>query len=608
MSDKKSLVMDRKGISKKNLINFAFVFIIVGFIISLLGFAIAGPYSFWGSGNSTTLDYYRVTGIVVNEDAVNNFSILINSTNLRGGLAYNITRINITLPTELIYINDTMAIGGNLSLNGTNLFISINMNVTTSRKQLSWFNGSADTTVIPLGTNVTTGDIGFNNSRIYFNFTGYEPGVYNMTVRVFYNGSDPLLSSNLTYIQITVNDTTLPKIWDENISIYANNVNYTNSSGAWNNHKNFSGVIMVNVTATDNGGIKDVRINITNSTGGRGNLTDQFYATNASTSPLWWNTSIDTRRFPDGNYTIWVIVNDTSNNLNWSKMANITIDNTPPTGTLTCTPTSVNFYDTVTCTCTSTDALGINAAGNAYTASPSTSEGGVHTEYCYFTDNAGNPGSTSDTYEVEWATDGHTTSGGGEGTPSKSIATISAETPIVMGGFAEGSGVKEIEVTTTSSVSNAQITVTKYDSTPSTISTSKSSAYKYIKVDTQNLADKLSKATMNIYVEKSWVSEQGITKEDVALFKYDESANTWNELTTTYSTEDDTKYYYTVEVTSFSYFAIAPKSAVISEEVPGEGEEQPSTAVPIGVWIVIGVIILAAIIGGGVVLSKKKRR
>ena len=91
---------------------------------------------------------------------------------------------------------------------------------------------------------------------------------------------------------------------------------------------------------------------------------------------------------------------------------------------------------------------------------------------------------------------------------------------------------------------------------------------------------------------------------DVAVFKFDESAGEWNELSTTYSDADDTYYYYTVELNSFSYFAIGEKAVVES------GSETDVTSTPESnkkaMWIIIILVLLAAVAAGWYFWNNKK--
>jgi PGF-pre-PGF domain-containing protein len=185
--------------------------------------------------------------------------------------------------------------------------------------------------------------------------------------------------------------------------------------------------------------------------------------------------------------------------------------------------------------------------------------------------------------------------GGGYGRERKTIH-ISKD-------FSPETGVKKIEldVIDESQVDEAQsigITVVKYDSLPATLSFAKTGqVYKYLQVETENLGSDLENAKITFQVEKSWQIENNLGEEDVALFKFDGSLGKWNELQTTFSSEDGTYYYYDAELASFSYFAIGKKEiASEDEEIPViQGEPRKSTNVPV-ILIIFVVVLLISII------------
>ena len=160
------------------------------------------------------------------------------------------------------------------------------------------------------------------------------------------------------------------------------------------------------------------------------------------------------------------------------------------------------------------------------------------------------------------------------------------------------------------------MTVTKYDSKPAQVSKEKEgNVYQYLQINTENLINKLNKATVQFKVEKSWAEKKGLSKEKVSVSKFNESAKEWMELETKYSNEDSQYYYYNVELTSFSYFAISDKSvakdpaATDSNSKTGAENDVKSAKNLTWLWIVI--IILAV----GIILSlllrhhsKKKKR
>jgi PGF-pre-PGF domain-containing protein len=171
--------------------------------------------------------------------------------------------------------------------------------------------------------------------------------------------------------------------------------------------------------------------------------------------------------------------------------------------------------------------------------------------------------------------------------------------------FNKETGVKEIQIEVNNNAQNVKIIVSKYESKPANVSVSKDDTYKYLQVETKNLTDKLKKAIMKVQVEKSWVSGKRLTKEEVAVFKFDETAKIWNKLDTTFNEEDTTYYYYSVELNSFSYFAISASKSLVSET--GEGTTaQPESNLP-WTWIIVGLVVLLVLIGGGFALKKKRK-
>ena len=125
-----------------------------------------------------------------------------------------------------------------------------------------------------------------------------------------------------------------------------------------------------------------------------------------------------------------------------------------------------------------------------------------------------------------------------------------------------------------------------------------------------NVESKLSSATITIQVEKSWVSSNGLERDDIGLSKFNEDLEVWNELPTTFMSEDDTYYYYDSVLTSFSYFAIGEKTIITDEgEEVGVSDERIIEEAERGsnfIWIIIAIILIAAIIGGGVAYKKKQ--
>ncbi|MBI2630157.1 hypothetical protein HYW76_03570 [Candidatus Pacearchaeota archaeon] len=327
----------------------------------------------------------------VNESLGRYYNITV--TNDDPGQWANITRVNITFPSNFTIIIDS---------NGTNSSIASFFNTT---QDLVWIN-------------VSTGGFIINGSSLaYFwiNATA-TPGIYNITVTV-QNKSGNFSS----YIPVTINDTTIPLVANStnslanssspiqrtaihfNVSITeANPTNITfrlyNTTGEVNtttftlsapladgnysinwtglpsgnysynasvknlgnlknstntriaildttapavsfvtpaNRNNYSGNLTINVSVTDvlSAVSPNVYFNITNTSSGV--QTDFFNATLLTAAGYYNQTLLfNATRYPDGDYNITVYSNDSLNNTNRSVSYRITIDNNAPVITL----------------------------------------------------------------------------------------------------------------------------------------------------------------------------------------------------------------------------------------------------------------------------------
>lgn len=598
-------MVDKKRIDRKRLMDLVFVFILAISLVLMLNSAVATTVVYFknisnesnsGYGSPYTRTVYSNLTHIINEDIQYRFNLTINHTG--NMVTENISEINISFFDNFIY-----SAGSNKTWIDLTLLPAPAAFFANTSDTLFWNR----TTVAGYIINNT------NGSSFGFNLTAPTPGKFNITVTLLYNATAGSFI-NKTNITIIVNDTTAPEVFPVNIS---GRLNVTIRS-------NISGDLLLNVSAIDNGGIQSVMFNITlNGTGGS-NVSTVYYGVNSSTSPTSYIYNLNTLRLPDNiNYTLTVWVNDSNGNVNNSvQVKNFTIDNTAPNGTLTCVPDSVGTQDTVTCGCVSSDALsGMNSTdGNSYTVHPTTSYSGSYTTSCNFRDLAGNIGYAYDTYVVDAPSGGTGTGPGGSTTPSTTEtkteiwAQMTPGTSTIMSGFEPDTGVDHIQVDVSTPTQNVRIGVSKYESKPAEISVSPVSTegvYKYLQIKTENLEGKLSKAVMRVQVEKSWVNSSGITKNDIAVYKFSNSTQQWNELPTVYREENSNYYYYEVELNSFSYFAIVAKATVTPEPEP-----EPTTKwltslidkIPVWAWIVAGVIIVMIVVGGGFAISKKKRR
>jgi len=313
--------------------------------------------------------------------------------------------------------------GGNYS--GTMLLnCTTTINASTVSYNVTFYynaSGGATGTVNNLTETIwndTADDGVFNYTSADISWLSDVLRLYNITCYAD-NGTDQEFASATANITI---DNTAPNVTFSGITNTVNNGNY-------------SGTMVINVSVSDATiGIDSVYFNITNSTG------DQHNFTLASTpGGGYYNISVDTTGFTDGLFNVTVWANDTQlNNLNNTEKIQITIDNTAPTVAFTCTPTSVLVGDTVTCSCSGSDATaGVNST--TYTASPSTANTGTYTQNCIVVDTAGNQATASASYTIELSGSG-VSSSGGSGTTS--TFTYSKTIPQTAQEFSE---IKKIE-------------------------------------------------------------------------------------------------------------------------------------------------------------------
>lgn len=477
----------------------------------------------------------------------------------------------------------------------------INFANKTNQSSNQWyFNYTWDTTAIADGRNYTINITAWNVSGTLINSSNLTGNITidnNAPTMTIYYGpaATPTAWPNGTIIKTSVaTNLTL------NISISDNGTGVENSS-VHACYVNIDGSALVNTI----------------------NLTVAMNRSGGSNFSAWCNTSnLNISSLADGNHTIWIYANDTntSSNMRLNKTFYVQIDTTNPTATATCSPTTVSVGDTFPCTCATADATsGINSAesGGSTTSPDGTvvpSSTGVFTYTCSAVDNAALTYSASATYTITQsggAAPSSSGTSGGTSATKKATSTASEINPgaaTVMKYSDPTIGVKQISVEVNNKAQSVQITVTKEAGKPANVSVAKSGkVYQYLHIETKNLADKLNKATVQFKVNKTWVSDNGLTKEKVAVSKFDETGNKWNELTTTYTNEDNSYYYYDVELTSFSYFAISEKGVTASAtgETGGEtGGEETTGGSLTWLWILIVLVVLVAI--GWTVKAKSK--
>ena len=310
--------------------------------------------------------------------------------------------------------------------NSTGIFAPLNATLLYNAS-----GGSADAiygTILVIIENTSANQSTFNSD---VSIAGLADGkIYNITC-MMRNGTDTAYSVAAENVAI---DNTIP-----NSSVIDAPV-----QGA-----NWSGEIKMNATVEDAlTAIASVKFGIRNASA------DELFNLSATkTSGNIWgaNLSTNTTDLPDGRYNISVYTYDHAGNLNSTGLVvPITIDNTIPTVTFSCLPATVYQGDTVTCSCSATDATsGVNASSYIYTASPSTTNTGTYPLTCYATDYSNNTGSKATTYNVE---QGGVGSGGGGGDGITTVTTVATltESQLTAGNTKEISTSQQVKFTVSS--------------------------------------------------------------------------------------------------------------------------------------------------------------
>ncbi|HLD97720.1 MAG TPA: PGF-pre-PGF domain-containing protein [Candidatus Nanoarchaeia archaeon] len=453
-------------------------------------------------------------------------------------------------------------------------------------------NGNA--TRILVGNTTATG-CGINACWVMLNFSlaNVPDGNYTINATIFNASGSYSIKDSVNASLKVIFDTTPPLVV----------ANATPQSG-YNVSSNYS--INISIIDTTLNAFSWVRFNVTTYAG-----VQVAFLTPNNAASNYWNATLDTSTISDGVYNISIVANDTLNNLNNSvNIINFTVDNSVPTISHTCGEATVDRDEVLTCSCGGSDSVsGIETI--SYTVNPSTSSTGSFTTPCTVTNYAGLSKSSSVSYNVIQPAGGGSSGGGGSSVSTtkkveKSIASIEAGAAGIVKNFDKDYGIKEIQIEVNNKAQNVKVTVTKYDGKPAAVSISKTGkVYKYLEI-TSNNQDKLKKAIVRVQVEKSWVNSNGLDKDKLSVSRF--ANNQWNELSTKYISDDTTNYYYDVELTSFSYFAIGQSSASIAETNTADtsgndtttGEEtsetQKSNILTIIIWIVIVVVIVIAIV------------
>ena len=288
-----------------------------------------------------------------------------------------------------------------------------------------------------------------------------------------------------------------------------------------------------------------------------------------------------------------------------------------PTISLELSSSSIYVGNSITVSCSATDGSGVasvtatSSDGTAICSGTSSCSGtykpssvGTKTITCTATDNRGNEGSSSAMLTVYSPSSKSVSS-----VSSTSSIQASASTNKVSAGqsvsynlsLAPNLPLITISVTFANARSGISLTASKIAAPPADAPAVPGIPSAYVKVEKNGFKDSdLSSTTLDFKVEKAWIDENGIDPAKVSVYRLEN--NTWTQLTTTKSGDDEKYIYYTaVSPSGLSIFAISGEKKTAAPPI----EEKPPAAAETGAkpgvdyaWIAIVVIVL--IIAGGV--------
>ena len=497
-----------------------------------------------------------------------------------------------------------------------------------------------------LNFNVTAKNVSgnWNVTRNISGFCGLRCGTQTLTIHA--NDS----SGNKNFTQTITFNPNVPA----NVTVGADTSNGGNNVGG-NSFGNYSVTLGGNYSAKNS----TVRFNVSvdnvsgrqlptyvvflfdNASGNNFNLSGVVDAVNSVTL---WNVSYNVSALEAGSNTVTIYANDSLGNVNNTQTITFTVDKSAPSVTVTCT-SSPAIGATVTCSCTASEATTDIVTGPYFVGTTSASEsttavsGSASSSECYAVDRVGNRGSGTGSWTTAAASSGGGGSGGSSGGVSSgvtgsfsqetwtSINTGETATLEVKNGEV---GITEVNFKVDEMVYGAWVKVAKKDSLPAQVDTFEGKTYKILEI-TKGVAlkdDLLSEITLKFKVLKSWLTENGLGKNQVTIYHFVD--NEWTELTMTAGEDDGTYIHYTAETPGFSYFVIgekgfgvaAPPAAVAeapeapaapeavaeapAEEAPAAAPEEAIEA-PGAVWPWVVVVLVLVAIGAAWYFLKKKK-
>ena len=127
--------------------------------------------------------------------------------------------------------------------------------------------------------------------------------------------------------------------------------------------------------------------------------------------------------------------------------------------------------------------------------------------------------------------------------------------------------VTNIEVTANTDLSSVTFKISEITSQPAGTGdalggtgTGAGEVYQFFSVDKKNLVNSdMSSATMDFRIPLSWFTQNGVSQDNIALYRFNTATQNWDEIVAVKASSDSNYVYYTSSVPGFSYFAIGEK-------------------------------------------------
>jgi len=227
---------------------------------------------------------------------------------------------------------------------------------------------------------------------------------------------------------------------------------------------------------------------------------------------------------------------------------------------------------------------GSTLENNAITVSGSTA--GTYTLTATVMGSNGQTLTTSQTLTITSAGSGTTSPGGGGstgGTSASSTKVVLAKgnANITVPSIAankmasvsitktEDVAFRQINISVANAVNNIKIVINKIPGLPASITHEISGkVYHYIEISKTNFTDSdVEKINIKFAVNKTWLKSNNVSASNIALYRWSDSK--WNELTTTYLSEDASEAFYKAESPGLSVFIIGTKGGAPTEAPTG---------------------------------------